>query len=69
MLPFVKYLLPEASADPDLVEPHELVSDQVARTAQELGIDIDPEAFDFYLEADEDWRTVAAKRDALRARA
>ena len=63
MLPFVKDLLPEASADPD-----ELVSDQVARLAHELGVGIDPHEFDFYIEADEDWRTVSAKRDALRAR-
>ena len=69
MLPFVKDLLQQAAADPDLVEPHELVSDQVARLAQKLGIDIDPDAFDFYIEADEDWRTVAEKRDTLRARA
>jgi hypothetical protein len=68
MLPFVKDLLPEASADPDLVDPHELVSDQVARLAHELGVGIDPHEFDFYIEADEDWRTVSAKRDALRAR-
>ena len=69
MLPFVKDLVPLAAADPDLIEPHELVSDQVARLAQELGIGIDPDAFDFYIEADEDWRTVANKRDTLRARA
>jgi hypothetical protein len=70
MLPFVRNLLPQAAADPDLIEPHELVSDQVVRLAQELGIGIDdPDTFDFYIEADEDWRTVAEKRDALRARA
>ena len=69
MLSFVKDLLAEASADPDLIEPHELASDKVARLAHELGIGVDPNAFDFYLEADEDWRTVAEKRDALRARA
>ncbi len=69
MLPFMKDLVPEASADPDLIEPHELVSEQVARLAHELGIGIDPDAFDFYIEADEDWRTVTQRRDALRARA
>jgi hypothetical protein len=69
MLPFVKELLPEASTDPDLIEPHELASEQVARLAHELGIGVDPDAFDFYIEASEDWRTVAEKRDALRARA
>jgi hypothetical protein len=69
MLPFVKDLLQQAAADPDLIEPHELVSDQVARLAHELAIVVDPDAFDFYIEADEDWRTVAEKRDALRARA
>ena len=42
MLPFVKDLLPEASADPDLVDPHELVSDQVARLAHELGVALFP---------------------------
>ena len=68
-LPFLKDLLQQAAADPDLTEPHELVSDQVARLAQELAIVVDPDAFDFYIEADEDWRTVANKRDTLRARA
>jgi len=62
MLPFVRDLLPEASADPDLIEPHELVSDQVARLAHELGIGIDPDAFDFYIGADEDWRVVEAAK-------
>jgi hypothetical protein len=61
--------LPEASADPELIEPHELAGDQVARLAQKLGIGIDPHAFDFYIETDEDWRTVANKRDTIRARA
>jgi hypothetical protein len=69
MLPFVKDLLPEASADPELIEPHELAGDQVARLAHELAIVVDPDAFDFYIETDEDWRTVANKRDTLRARA
>jgi hypothetical protein len=68
MLPFVKDLLQQAAADPDLMEPHELVRDQVARLAHELAIVVDPDAFDFYLEADEDWRAVAEKRDTLRAR-
>ena len=69
MLPFVKDLLPQTSADPDLIEPHELAGDQVVRLAHELAIVVDPDAFDFYIEADEDWRTVAKKRDTLRARA
>jgi len=56
MLSFVKDLLPEASANPDLIEPHELMSDQVARLAHELGIGVDPDGFDFYIEADEHWR-------------
>ncbi len=61
-LPFLKDLVPQAAADPDLVEPHELARDQVARLACELGIGIDPDAFDFYIEADEDWRLVEAAR-------
>jgi hypothetical protein len=65
-LPFLKDLVPQAAADPDLIEPHELVRDQVARLVRELGIGIDPDAFDFYIEADEDWRAVAEKRDAVR---
>ncbi len=69
MLPFVKDLLPEASADPDLIEPHELVSDRVVRLAHELGIGTDPDAFDFFIEADEDWRSLGEKRGPLRAHA
>ena len=69
MLPFVKDLLPQTAADPDLIDPHELVGDQVARLARELGVGIDPDQFDFYIEADEDWRTVSEKRDARRVRA
>src|SRR5208337_1620111 len=58
LLAFVKDLFPEASADPDLIDPHESACDQVARLAHELGIGVDPDAFDFYIEADEDWRLV-----------
>jgi hypothetical protein len=58
LLPFVKDLLPEAATDPDLIEPHELAADRVVRLARELGISVDPDTFDFYIEADEDWRLV-----------
>lgn len=69
MLPFVKGLLPDSDADPDLFEPHAIACEQVARLARELGINVDPTAFDFYIEADEDWRTAGGRRGPARARA
>jgi len=69
MLPLVKTLLADIDADPDLVEPHPIACDQVARLARELDLIVDPTAFDFYIEADEDRRTATGRRVAARARA
>jgi hypothetical protein len=40
---------------------------QVARLAKQIDEVVDPAAFDYFVEADDDWQSVAAKRDALRA--
>ena len=69
MLPFVKALLPDIDADPDLVEPHAIACNQVARLAGELRISVDLEAYDFYIEATEDRRTAGEKNGPVRARA
>jgi hypothetical protein len=69
LLPLVKDLVPESAADPDLIEPHAIACNQAQRLAQELRISVDPEAFDFYIEADEDWRTAGERRGSARVRA
>jgi hypothetical protein len=69
MLPLVKALLPDIDADPDLVEPHAIACDQVARLAHELRVSVNPDSFDFYIEADEDWRTAGKRHDPVRAKA
>lgn len=69
LLPLVKSLLPDLDADPDLYHPHAIACDQVARLTQELSVSVDPSAFDFYIEADEDWRTGRDRRAPARAQA
>lgn len=69
MLPFVKALLPDVDADPDLFEPHAIACRQVARLADELRISVDAEAYDFYIEANEDRRTAGERPGPVRARA
>lgn len=68
-LAFVKSLLPDIDEDPDLVEPHAIACEQVARLASELRFSVDPKAYDFYIEADEDLRIAGGRRGPERASA
>jgi hypothetical protein len=67
LLALVKELVTAPSDDPDLIQPYPLDRTQVARLAEQIDEVVDPTAFDYFVEADDDWRSVAAKRDALRA--
>jgi hypothetical protein len=67
LLPLVNELVTARSDDPDLLQPYPLDRTQVARLAEQTGEAVDPTAFDYCVEADDDWKSVAAKRDALRA--
>jgi hypothetical protein len=69
LLRLVKSLLPDIDVDPDLFDPHAIACDQVARLADELNVSLDPTAFDFYIESDEDWRIARDRREPARARA
>jgi len=64
----VRELFPQAKEDPELVDPHELTDDQALRVADVIGVTVDPARFDYSVESEEDWRIVAAQRDAMRAR-
>jgi hypothetical protein len=65
LLPIARQLIGETPDDPDLLDPHPLDPDQVRALARRLGMQIDPQQYDYYLEADEDWQKVAQMRDAL----
>ena len=60
----VRRALRETGDDPELIDPHELGSNQARQVAEALGVSIDTERFDYFVEAEEDWRVVAAIRDA-----
>ena len=67
LLPWLKGLVVPAPDDPELIDPYELASHEVQRLAEALALSIDPIAFDYCVEADEDPVIVAALRDAVRA--
>jgi hypothetical protein len=62
-LPIVRGLLPETEYDPDLVHPRGLSRDQAVELAERIGVTVEPDNFDYFVEADEDWRVVASRRD------
>lgn len=67
LLPSVRQLVTPPADDPDLIQPYALNRMQAAELAATIGVMPDLHSLDFFVEADEDWQTVAAKRDALRA--
>ena len=69
MLEIVHALVPQADKDTDFDDPHELTSDQAIRVADVLGVTVDPDRIDYYVESDEDAHVVAAQVAAMRARA
>jgi hypothetical protein len=69
LLPAVRQLMPEASDDPDFIDPHEITSEQTARLARILGLTIDPDQYYYSVESDEDAYVVAAQVAAMRAKA
>jgi hypothetical protein len=67
LLSLIRELVTAPPDDPDLIQPYPLDQTQVVRLAERMGNVADPLAFDYFVEADEDWQSVAAQRDALRA--
>jgi hypothetical protein len=68
MLSAVREVLPATEDDPGLIDPHELTRDQTVWLAGLLGGVVDPQ-FDYFVEAEEDWRVVAAIRESQYAEA
>jgi hypothetical protein len=68
-LPSVRRVLPEAEDDPDFVDPREVTPHQTARLAEVLGVSLDPEAYHYSVESEEDPYVVAAQVEAMRAKA
>ena len=68
-LPDVREVLRQSEDDPDLIDPYELARDQASRLAEILGVVVDPGRFDYFVEAEEDWRVVAAIRQTRYAEA
>jgi hypothetical protein len=62
MLPVVRNVLPDSHDDPVLIEPHELSPSRADRLADAIGVLVQPDLFDYFVEAEEDWRVVAAIR-------
>jgi hypothetical protein len=50
--------------DPELLDPHPLSARQVRSLAARLCLPIDPTEYDYYIEAEDDWKKVAEMRDA-----
>jgi hypothetical protein len=69
MLATIRAIVAAEDNDPAMLDPRELSWDQTVRLAQVSGWSIDPNRFDYFIEADEDWRVVEAKREALAAAA
>ena len=69
MLAAVRELLPEAADDPEFIDPHAITDSQAIRVAEVLGVSVDLDRFEYFIESDEDWRVVAAQVDAMRAKA
>lgn len=67
LLPIVRSLLPEPENDPGMIDPYELTRDETVRVADAIGVSIHPDRFHYFVEADEDWRMVEAKRDSMYA--
>jgi hypothetical protein len=62
LLPIVRDVLPDTDEDPVLIEPHELSPSRADRLADAIGLVVQPDLFDYFIEAEEDWRVVAAIR-------
>ena len=69
MLATIRDLLPHCDEDPEFIDPLPITTDQAIRVADALGVAVEPDRFVYYIESDEDWRVVAAKVEAMRAKA
>ncbi len=69
MLTVVHEPLPEAADDPEFIDPLPITDSQAIRVAEVLGVPVDLDRFEYFIESDEDWRVVAAQCEAMRAKA
>jgi hypothetical protein len=67
MLEAVRGIVPPKEDDPDFVDPVEITPDQAERLAAILGATVDTSRFDYFVESEEDWQSVAKKIAAMRA--
>lgn len=67
MLPAVRDALGDFAHDPDLIDPHELTREGAIRLEAATGLSLNRYRFDYFVEADEDWRLVAARCESSRA--
>jgi hypothetical protein len=65
LLSLVRQLIGDTPSDPELFDPHQLTPKQVKVLASKLGYFVDDGKYEFYFEAEEDWKKVAEMRDAL----
>ena len=62
-------MVPEAQDDPDFADPHEITRDQTVKLAAALALAIDPDLYHYSVESEDDPYVVAARTEALCARA
>lgn len=63
-MPWIRRTVGSKPDDPDLLDPHALTTRQVRTLIAKLNLRIDPTEYDYYVEAEEDWKKVAEMRDA-----
>lgn len=67
--PFVTTLPPDIDTYPNMFEPQTIACSQVARLAEGLRTNVDPEAFDCDIDANEERHAAGGRRAPARARA
>ena len=68
-LAIIRELLPEAADDPEFIDPLAITDIEAVRVAEVLGVPVDLDRFEYFVESDEDARVVAAQCEAMRAKA
>ena len=64
LVPLARSLVQPASDDPDLCDPYELTAEAIGVLSGQLGVRIDPDAYDYFLESS-DVSMVSAFGEAL----
>jgi len=69
MLPVVRSIVRPRDDDPAYADPVEASADQAARLAKALGVRVDLERFDYFVESEAGMETFVVDREARLARA